>query len=422
MEEETITLTKREAEKLRILHQVMERMLTQVGAGEILGITDRQVRTLLRRVRTEGAKGLVHRGRGRVSPRRMPEEMEDRIEKIIRSKYPDFSPLHASEKLGERHRIEVSREKVRQVMMARGIWKRRRARKEDHVWRERKHHVGEMVQMDGSHHDWLEGRGPRLVLMGYVDDATGRFYGRFYDHEGVLPAMASLRGYIELYELPLAIYLDKHSTYKTTRQADMDELLRGVQAETQFERALAELGIRIIHAHSPQAKGRVERVFKTLQDRLVKEMRLAGVKSLQEANSFLEDYLDTFNRRFMKEALEPGDLHRALPKSVVLDDVICIKGVRTVNEGYLVRWRGRMFVLQKPSLTLRRQKVTVLDRFDGRLLLRFKGRDLEYREVREPRPAEPKPVMIKPRRKPPKYDPPPTHPWRHMIFGNGPQW
>ena len=151
-------------------------------------------------------------------------------------------------------------------------------------------------------------------------------------------------------------------------------------------------------------------------------MRLAGVKSLQEANSFLEGYLDTFNRRFMKEALEPGDLHRPLPKSVVLDDVLCIKGVRTVNEGYLVRWRGRMFVLQKPSLTLRRQKVTVLDRFDSRLSLRFKGRDLEYREVREPRPAELKPVMFKPRRKPPKYDPPPTHPWRHMIFGNGPQW
>jgi hypothetical protein len=173
----------------------------------------------------------------------------------------------------------VSREKVRQVMMSRGLWKRRRARKEDHVWRERKHHVGEMVQMDGSHHAWLEDRGPKMVLMGYVDEATGRLYGRFYDHEGVYPAMASLKGYIELYGLPLAIYLDKHSTYKTSRQADMDELLKDKQAETQFERALSELGIKVIHAHSPQAKGRVERVFKTLQDRLVKEMRLAGIKS-----------------------------------------------------------------------------------------------------------------------------------------------
>ncbi len=388
MDEETITLTKREAERLRILHRVMDRTIRQIDAGEILGVTDRQVRTLLRRVEAEGAKGLIHRGRGKESWRKMSDQLEERIAGIIRTRYPDFSPLHATEKLAERHQIEVSHEKVRQVMMSHGLWKRRRVRKEAHFWRERKHHVGEMVQMDGSHHAWLEGRGPRLVLMGYVEDATGRFYGRFFDHEGVLPAMTSLGGYIGLYGLPLAIYLDKHSTYKTTRQADMDELLRGVQAETQFERALGELGIQIIRAHSPQAKGRVERVFKTLQDRLVKEMRLAGVKSLEEANAFLERYLDTFNRRFMKEALEPGDLHRPLPKSVNLDDVLCIKGVRTINEGYLVKWRGRTFVLERQPLTLRRQKVTVLDRFDGRLSLRFKGRDLAYREVQEPRPDQ----------------------------------
>ena len=148
--------------------------------------------------------------------------------------------------------------------------------------------------------------------------------------------------------------------------------------------------------------------------------RLAGVKSLEEANVFLELYLDTFNRRFMKEALEPGDFHRPLPKSVNLEDVLCIKGLRTINEGYLVKWRDRTFVLGKGSLTLRRQKVTVLNRFDGRLSLRFKVRDLAYREIQEPRPAEPKPVLVKPRRKPPKYYPPATHPWRHMSFGNVP--
>jgi len=189
MDEETITLTKREAERLRILHQVLDEKITQVGAGEILGITDRHVRKLLRRVKAEGAKGLIHRSRGRVSPRKMPKETEERIAGIIRSKYPDFSPLHAAEKLEERHRIRVSREKVRQVMIAFGLWKKKRRKREDHVWRERKHHAGEMVQMDGSHHAWLEGRGPKLVLMGYVDDATGRFYGRFYDHEGIYPAM-----------------------------------------------------------------------------------------------------------------------------------------------------------------------------------------------------------------------------------------
>lgn len=420
MAEETITLTKRDAERLRVLHQVMDEKIGQVFAGELLGISDRQVRTLLGRVREEGAKGLVHRSRGRESPRKMAEALEDRIGEIIRSRYPDFSPVLASEKLRERHRIEVSREKVRQVMMAKGLWKRRRFRKEAHFWRERRHHLGEMVQMDGSHHDWLEGRGPWMVLMGYVDDATGRFWGRFYDHEGVYPAMDSLKRYIELYGLPLAIYLDKHSTYKTTRQADTDELLKEKQqAETQFERGLGELGIRVIHAHSPQAKGRVERSFRTLQDRLVKEMRLAGIKTLEEANRFLERWLSVYNQRFAREALEAGDLHRLLPKSVVLDDVLCIKGFRTVNEGYLVKWRGRTFVLQKPSLTLRRQKLVVLERFDGRLVLRFRGRDLAYREVLEPPRRAPKPAVVKIRRKPPKYNPPASHPWRHQLFGNG---
>ena len=419
MAEETITLRKRDAERLRVLHQVMDGMITQIYAGQLLNITDRQVRTLVGRVREEGAKGLIHRSRGRESPRKMAEAMEDRIAGIIRRKYPDFSPLLASEKLLDRHRIEVSREKVRQVMMAEGLWKRRRYRKEAHFWRERKHRLGEMVQMDGSHHGWLEGRGPRMVLMGYVDDATGRFYGRFYDHEGVYPAMDSLRRYIELYGLPLAIYLDKHSTYKTTRQADMDELLKEKQAETQFERALGELEIKGIHAHSPQAKGRVERAFRTLQDRLVKEMRLARVKDLEEANRFLEGYCQVHNRRYCAEALEPEDLHRPLPKSADLDDVLCIQGFRTVNEGYLVKWRGRMYVLEKPSLTLRQQELVVLERFDGRLSLRFTGRDLEYRQVLEPKRPAPKPVVVKIRQKPPKYDPPPGHPWRHQIFGNG---
>ena len=353
----------------------------------------------------------------------MTEAMAERIATIIGTRYPDFSPLLASEKLRERHRIEVSREKVRQVMMAKGLWKRRRYRREAHFWRERKHRLGEMVQMDGSHHDWLEGRGSRLVLMGYVDDATGRFYGRFYDHEGVYPAvypaMDSLRRYIELYGLPLALYLDKHSTYKTTRQADMDEMLKDKQqAETQFERAAQELGIKLIHAHSPQAKGRVERVFRTLQDRLVKEMRLAGLKTLEEANRFLEGYCQVHNRRHRAEALEPGDLHRPLPKSVILEDVLCIKGLRTVNEGYLVKWRGRMFVLEKPSLTLRQQKLVVLERFDGRLSLRFKGRDLEYPQVLESRRPAPRPVVVKIRRQPPKYNPPPSHPWRQRLLAN----
>jgi len=196
MREDIIEMTKRELGRWQVIQKVLQGELTQALAGEVLGLSERQVRRLVKKVKRRGARGLAHGSRGKESPRKMTEEMEDRIAEIIGKRYPDFSPLHASEKLAERHRIEVSREKVRQVMMAKGLWKRRRHRKEAHPWRERKHRLGEMVQMDGSHHDWLEGRGPRMVMMGYVDDATGRFYGRFYDHEGVYPAMDSLRLFV----------------------------------------------------------------------------------------------------------------------------------------------------------------------------------------------------------------------------------
>jgi hypothetical protein len=225
--------------------------------------------------------------------------------------------------------------------------------------------------------------------------------------------MDSLRRYIERYGLPQSIYLDKHSTYKTSRQPDTDELLRDEHAQTQFERALGEVGIKAIHANSPQAKGRIERVFGTLQDRLVKEMRLANVCTCEEANRFLDVYLPTHNRRFMKEPLRPQDLHRPVPKSLNLDDIFCLKGIRTVNNGYIIKWTSRTFVLTRPSLTLRRQKVVVREWFDGKLSIRFKGKEREYKEVDMIRP---KPVVrvfaLKIRRKPPKYIPPPTHPWK----------
>jgi hypothetical protein len=246
-----------------------------------------------------------------------------------------------------------------------------------------------------------------------VDDATGRFFGRFYDHEGVEPAMDSFRRYIDRYGLPQSLYLDKHSTYKTTRQPDTDELLRDEHAQTQFERALSELGIKAIHAHSPQAKGRIERAFGTLQDRLVKEMRLEGVSTCEEANRFLDNYLRIHNRRFMKAPLRPQDLHRPVPKCLNLEDIFCLQGIRTVNNGYLIKWTSRTFVLSRPSLTLRRQKVVVREWFDGKLSIRFKGKDLEYKEVDTVRPKPAVRVFaMKVRRKHPKYIPPPTHPWK----------
>jgi len=409
-----ITLSQEEHDRLLIIRKVMKREISQVEAADLLNISDRQVRTLIGKVRERGAKGLAHGNRGRVSPKKMDEAEEERIAGIIKDKYWDFGPTFAAEKLWERQGIKVSDEKLRQVMIDAGIWRVRHRKGDVHQWRERKHFSGELVQMDGSHHDWLEGRGPELVLMGYIDDATNDVFGRFHDYEGIWPAMDSLEGYIRLYGIPRALYLDKLSTYKTTRPADLDELLRGEEAQTQFERAGKELGINIIHAGSPQAKGRIEREFGTLQDRLVKELRLAGVCTKDEANRFLVGYWPKHNRRFSRPALRPEDLHRPLPKGLNLRDIFCLKGSRTINNGYMVRWKGRLLVIANPSIAMRRRQTQVLEHFDGSLVIRFNGRNLDYREVQDikpgPRPA-PEAKTAPEKRTGPNI-PAPNHPWR----------
>ena len=415
MEEDIITMTKKEVERLRVIHKVMDKQITQMKAGEVLGISERHVRRIIKRVREKGDEGIIHGNRGRASPRRIANDQEDRMGRIVEWRYSDFGPTLASEKLWERHGIRIGREKLRQIMIAKGLWKvRRRKDKDLHIWRERKQYMGEMVQMDGSHHDWLEGRGPKLVFMGYVDDATGRVFGRFYDYEGVYSAMDSLKRYIRKYGLPVNLYLDKDSTYKTSREPHLEEELRGQQAQTQFERAAKELGIRIIHAHSPQAKGRIERIFGTLQDRLIKEMRLAGVCDKEEANRFLGRYLPIYNRRFAREAARPEDLHRPLPKEISLKDIFCIKDTRRINDGYIIRWKGKLFLVKKPSSTMRRRKVCVMEDFNGKVRFQFHGRELKCKEVTSQDfqvKKEFKKIMFNPlQRTRLKYVPASTHP------------
>lgn len=415
MREDIIAMSTQEVKRLKIMPKVLDRQLTQAKAGEVLGISERQVRRLVKRIREQGAKGLVHRNRGRPSPHKMPKEHENVIGLVVEENYHDFGPTLASEKLWERHGIKVGREKLRQIMISKDIWRVRRKKRDAHQWRERKHYYGEMIQMDGSHHDWLEGRGPEMVLMGYVDDATGRAYGRFYDYEGLYPAMDSFERYIRHYGLPVSVYLDKHSTYKTMRQPDLDELLRGETAATQYGRACRELGVEVIHAHSPQAKGRIERAFGTLQDRLIKEMRLASISTKEEANEFLERYLPIYNKRFGKEPLREADLHRSLPRGVRLRDIFCIQGRRTITNGYIVKWRGRMFLIEDPTIVQRRRKVEIREHFDGAITIKFNGRYLKHKEIRDQKPVveqEVKKEAAEPVKKKSKYIPPADHPWR----------
>lgn len=412
-DKDIIPMKRREAERLRIIQKVIDKEITQVEGGRRLGLSERQVRRLVKRVQADGAAGIVHLGRGRKSLRRLSEGLKRKVLWLVRSKYDDYGPTLAAETLAEKKEAVVSRETLRQWMKEEGLWRARKRTREVHSWRERRAHRGEMVQMDGSHHDWLEGRGPKMVLMGYIDDANNVTFGRFYDYEGVYPAMDSLRRYFQLYGRPESLYFDRHSTYKTTRQANTEELLEGKKAQTQFERALEELEVKAIHAHSPQAKGRIERSFRTLQDRLVKAMRLEKISTLDEANRFLEGYWPKYNAKFAKEPRAKQDYHRPMPKTMNLERIFCLKEGRSINPGYVIKWDNRVFIVVSPSRTMLRQKATVLESFDGQIEVLWRGRPLAVREVNElPRKNPPQPhPSARPKRKG-GYVPRPDHPWR----------
>lgn len=289
----------RELKRLKVVQEAIDGHITQNEAALMLGLSERQVRRVVRAVREEGDRGVIHKSRGLPSNRRMPDHVKEKALLLYQGKYPDFGPTLASEKLLEADGLRVSDETLRIWLIENGLWKKKRKRSVHRQWRPRKECFGEMVQMDGSHHDWLEGRGPQLVLMGYIDDATNTTFARFHEYEGTLPAMDSFKRYVRKYGLPLSVYLDRHTTYKSPRKLTPEEELEGIaEPMSEFERALKELGVEVIHAHSPQAKGRIERLFGVLQDRLIKEMRLRGVKTKDEANEFLEEYLPGYNQRF----------------------------------------------------------------------------------------------------------------------------
>jgi len=401
---DTIMLRQKELKRLHVIHKVLEGTLTQRQGAGLISLSERQIRRIVTRIREEGDEGIRHRSRGKPSKRKLP--FKERIVKLYRKHYGDFGPTLFTEKLAEREAITVSRETVRTWLIEAGAWKIHRRQKAHRQWRERKEHCGEMLQMDGSHHDWFEGRGPKCVLMAYIDDATGRVYGRFYEYEGTIPAMDSFGRYLSQYGLPMSVYLDKHTTYKSwVRRDDFQEK----EPISQFGRALSELGVRKLHAHSPQAKGRIERLFQTFQDRLVKEMRLAGVSSIEEANEFLISYLPAYNGRFSVTPKKEENLHR--PVSVDLDTVLCIKTERTLKNDHTIQLAGRLYQIED---RIRTKKVMVEELIDGTMKIRHKGVQVAFHEITE-RPAKPekeRPYLPKGK----GHRPPLNHPWRPPWF------
>ena len=344
--EDIIRMSLREVKRLKVIQEVIEKQVTQRVAASMIGLSERQVRRLVRVVGEEGERGVIHRLRGRSSNRKIPAEVKAKALMLYRGRYTGFGPTLASEKLGELDGIKLSDETLRKWLMAVGLWQRRRKRSKHRQWRQRKECFGEMVQMDGSHHNWLEHRGPELVLMAYIDDATNNVFARFYDYEGTIPAMDSFKCYARKYGLPISIYLDRHTTYKSNKKLTEWEEFEKIEPLSQFERALEELGVEVIHAYSPQAKGRVERLFGVLQDRLIKEMRLRGIKTKESANEFLREYLPKFNQRFKVCPANGTDVHVKLPRHFNLDKYLCIKTERTVRNDNTIAHNGRLYQIE----------------------------------------------------------------------------
>jgi transposase len=402
--EDIIMVRQKELTRLHVIHKVIEGTLSQKDAATLVLLTERQIRRIVARIRQEGDEGIRHKSRGKPSPRKLP--FKQRIVDLYRQQYPDFGPTLFSEKLAEREGITISRETVRTWLKEDGLWQKHRTRKAHRQWRERKDHCGEMIQMDGSHHDWFEGRGPRCVLMGYIDDATGRVYGRFYGYEGTIPAMDSFARYITTYGLPMSVYLDKHTTYKSLVRKDESQHTEPI---SQFGRALQEFNVRKLHAHSPQAKGRIERLFHTFQDRLIKEMRLKGVSTIEDANEFLDSYLPLYNERFTVLPKAQEDLHRAV--TVDLDSVLCIKTERTLKNDYTIQHHGMLYQIDDK---IRTKKVIVEELIDGHLRIRHKGTVIAFHTITQ-RPATPeKEHPFVPKGK--GHRPPLNHGWRPPWF------
>jgi len=383
-EKDILMIKPKELKRLQIIRKVLDQQINQQQAAEYLSLSDRQVRRIVRRVRIQGDRGIIHRLRGQPSCHRIDQKFRQKIIELYCKTYDGFGPTLASEKMLERQRLKVCDETLRLWLIAEGLWQvKRQRKKKKRSWRARKGHLGEMVQMDGSHHDWLEGRGLEMVLMGYIDDATGRVYAKFYEYEGTQPAMDSLKGYIKKHGIPRSIYLDKHSTYKINKpQRYKDWPFRDKEELTQFARACRQLGVELIYAHSPQAKGRVERVFETLQDRLVKEMRLEGVKTLKGANDLLKRYLPVFNKKFNICAREFGDYHRS-GKTMDLNEILSVQTEHVLRNDRTVVHQKRLYQVLNHT---RAQKVTVHEYLSGRMAIKYGRESFAYKLLERPLP------------------------------------
>ena len=419
--DDIITMSKKELTRAQVMQQLVEKRLKQAQAAHMLSLSVRQVKRLLRAFRQQGAPALLSQRRGQPSNHQLPAQVKVKAQRLLQRHYSDFGPTLAQEKLAELHGLQLSVETVRQLMIASGLWQAHRARRPPlHQLRARRSQLGELVQIDGSPHDWFEGRAARCTLLVFIDDATGRLlHLRLVEAETTFAYFDAAKQYFSTYGKPRAFYADKFSVFRPTRK----EILHG-EALTQFGRAMQELGIEIICANTPQAKGRVERVNQTLQDRLVKELRLRKISHLAEANDYLSEFMAHFNRKFTVQPASSSNAHRPLLPTEDLEQILVVKEKRVLSKNLTLSYDRVIYqiVTQRPTYTMRGAGVVVCKNSRGEITILYKGKKLDYRTYhQQPRQAEVKDAKqialggaqpVKKNR--PRYVPPADHPWRRF--------
>ena len=420
-----LLMSQRELNRLDVLQQLAKRQLKQRQAAELLNLSTRQVIRLVKAFKQEGPAALVSKRRGRPSNNRLAVALRVQVCELLRSRYPDFGPTLAHEKLRAVHGLSVGLESVRQLMIRQGLWQPKRARKAIiHQLRERRARLGELIQIDGSPHDWFEGRAAKCVLLVMVDDATSRLMQmRFVEAETTFNYFAVVRSYISEHGKPLAFYSDKFSVFRV----NIPNALSGTGL-TQFGRAMKELSIELICAHSPQAKGRVERANQTLQDRLVKELRLRAISSRPEANAYLPQFIQEYNSHFAVEPRSAEEAHRPLQPTEDLNRILVLCERRVLSKNLTLSYNNVIYQIKtkRAAYTMRGAHVEVREQSSGEVIIEYKGKALSYslHREQEQRQAQVTPsklidqALSRPvqRGKRKTYHPPMTHPWKYFDY------
>lgn len=419
-QKELMIMTQKDLSRYEIAKRLLRGEINGAEASKQLDLSVRQIKRIKARVKKRGIKGVIHGNRGKSSNRRMSREQIAKIEIIVKKKYADFGPTFAAEKLEKCHALKISNEKLRQLMIDWALWrvKSRKKNKEYRKWRQRKEQYGEMIQFDGSYHHWFETRAPECCLLGAIDDATGKITKlKFCYDEGVIPVFSFWQEYIQTRGKPVSIYIDRLRTYQQNLKTVFDD----PDCLTQFQRAIErDLSIKLIHAYSPQAKGRVERLFGTLQDRLVKELRLAGISAIDQANQFVKKtFVPQFNQKFAVLAQKKGSLHKPLTifEKKNLARIFSRQDIRVVNNDFTIRFKNQWFQLSEtqPTLVLRKDKVLIEERINGQIFIFLKNKYLNYIALPE-RPKKIKMSVIALARTKSTWKPPADHPWRRQFW------